>query len=70
MGSAIIRGGINTFQGSPNTIFKKYGIKIIEVITCPTVIAIPKLKTFGSFFFIKIKIVAGIIPVKAEVRVK
>ena len=70
MGSATIRGGINTFQESPNKIFKKYGIKIIEVITCPAVIAIPKSKTLGSFFFIKIKIVAGIIPVKAEVKVK
>ena len=70
MGSATIRGGINTFQGSPNKMFKKYGIKIIEVITCPAVIAIPKPKTVGSSFFIKIKIVAGIIPVKAEVRVK
>lgn len=70
MGSATIRGGINTFQESPNKIFKKYGIKIIEVITCPAVIAIPKSKTLGSFFFIKTKIAAGIIPVKAEVRVK
>jgi hypothetical protein len=70
MGSATIRGGINTFQGSPNKIFKKYGIKIIEVITCPTVIAIPKSKILGSSFLIKIKIVAGIIPVKAEVKVK
>lgn len=70
MGSATIRGGIKTFQGSPNKIFKKYGIKIIEVTTCPMVIAIPKSKILGSSFFIKIKIVAGIIPIKAEVRVK
>jgi hypothetical protein len=70
MGSAIIRGGINTVHGSPNRICKKYGIKIIEVITCPTVMAIPKLKTLGPFFFIKIKMTAGMIPVKAEVRVK
>lgn len=70
MGSDTIRGGINIFQGSPNKIFKKYGIKIIEIITCPAVIAIPKSKTLGLSFLIKIKMVAGIIPVKAEVRVK
>ena len=70
MGSDIIRGSINTFQGSPNKIFKKYGIKIIEVITCPVVIAMPKSKILGSSFLIKIKMAAGIIPVKAEVRVK
>jgi len=52
MGSDIIRGSINTFQGIPNRVFKKYGIKIIEVITCPVVIAIPKSKIFGSFFFL------------------
>ena len=70
MGSDIIRGSINILQGSPNKIFKKYGIKITEIITCPAAIAIPKSKTSGSSFFIKIKIVAGIIPVKAEVKVK
>ena len=70
MGSDIIRGSINTFQGSPNKICKKYGIKIIEVITCPAVIAMPKSKILGSSFLIKIRIVAGMIPVKAEVRVK
>ena len=70
MGSDIIRGSINTFQGRPNKKCKKYGINIIEVITCPMVMAIPKSKTLGSSFLIKIKIVAGIIPVKAEVRVK
>jgi hypothetical protein len=70
MACPIILPGSVTDIGILKSVCRKYGTRIIDVIICPILIANKSCQKEGIDFLTGASIMAGIMPVRAAVKVK